>query len=219
MSKLSLIGPGAAVVACTVLAACAGPQPVPYTGIGASAYMKPNTEDDSGKVPYRYSTQANWATYSKVIIDPVAIYQGADNQFGQMSDSDRGALAQYIQAKFTEALSKRFAVVSTPSPDALRIKLTLTGAAGTSLLGKFAHIDMSGNVYNGVQAIRGEQGFESGWVMYAVEIHNSTDNRLLEAYETKQYPNAVNINAAFGTLAAAKIGVDKGADFLVSQLK
>jgi hypothetical protein len=181
--------------------------------------MRPNTADDSGKIPYIYEGNANLDGYSKVIIDPVAIYQGPDNQFGDMSDENRAALAQDMQQKFADALSKRFTIVSTPGPDTLDVKLTLTGAAPTPFLGKFAHLDVGGNVYNGMQAIRGEQGFQSGWVMYAVEVLNSANNQLLLAYETKQYPNAFNVNAAFGSLAAAKIGISKGADALIAQLQ
>lgn len=219
MSKFSVIGPITGLLACATLAACAGPQPAPYTGIASASYMRPNPQDDSGKVPYRYSTQTNWASYSQVMVDPVSIYQGPDNQFGEMSPENRSDLAQYMQAKFSEALSKRFQIVSTPGPNTLRVKLTLTGAAGTPFIGKFAHLDMGGNVYNGIQAVRGGPGLESGWVMYAVEIHNAADGKLLEAYEAKEYPNAFNVNAAFGTMAAPKIGIDKGADALVAQLQ
>jgi hypothetical protein len=181
--------------------------------------MRPNQQNDSGTIPYIYSTPTKWASYSKAIVDPVAIYQGPDNQFGDMADGERAALAQYMQEKFVETLSKRFTIVSTSGPDTLRVKLSLTGAAATPPLGTLAHLDMGGNVYNGVQAIRGKEGFMSGWVMYVVEIHYTTNKQLLHAYTTKQYPNALNVNAAFGSLAAAKIGVDQGADTLIAQLK
>lgn len=219
MSKLKVIGPVTGLFTCAALAACAGPQPVAYSGIASSSYMRPNQEDDNGKVPYKYSTQTNWASYSQVIVDPVAIYQGPDNQFGEMSEENRSDLAQYMQAKFSDALSKRFRPVSTPGPNTLRVKLTLTGAAGTPFIGKFAHLDMGGNVYNGIQAVRGGPGLESGWVMYAVEIQDASTGKLLEAYEAKEFPNAFNVNAAFGTMAAPKIGIDKGADALVAQLQ
>lgn len=219
MSKSNLIRGLSVAAVCAGLAACAGPQPVPYSGIGSVAYLKPNPNNNSGKVPYIYSTRTNWASYSNVMIDPVIIYQGVDQQFGNMSDSDRAKLAQYMQETFADALSQRFNVVSKPGPDTLRIKLTLTGAAKTNFIGQFAHIDMGGNVYNGVQSIRGGQGLESGWVMYTVEISDAASGQLLEAYETKQYPNALNIHAAFGSLAAAKIGIDKGADMLAAGLE
>lgn len=55
--------------------------------------------------------------------------------------------------------------------------------------------------------------------MYAVEIYDASNNRLLNAYVTKQYPSPWNLGASIGSLSAAKTGVEKGADALVAQLK
>ncbi len=206
-----------AALGCALLTGCASPQPVAYTGLSAASYLKPQA--DGGPTPYRYSAGANWAGYSKVIIDRVDIYQGPDNQFGDMSVTDKAALAQYMQEQFAIALGKRFTITNMPGADTLRVKLTLTGAETTGLIGIFAHIDMAGNLYNGIQAVRGKEGLNTGWVMYAVEVSNSTTGKLLEAFEEKQYPNAFNIAAAFGSLSAAKTGLDKGADHLAAQLK
>ena len=70
----------------------------------------------------------------------------------------------------------------------------------------------------GVQSVRGGQGAFSGSVSYAVEVYDSGNGRLLKAYVSKQYPNLMNLVAAFGSLGAAKTGIDKGADALVEQL-
>jgi Protein of unknown function (DUF3313) len=219
VSKSSLLGTGSAIAACIFVAACAGPQPAPYTGIASASQLKPNLKDDNGKIPYKYTTPVSWADYSKAIIDPVQIYRGPDNQFGGMTEVNKTTLTRYMQKTFGEALSKRFAIASSPSPQTIRVKLTLTGASGTGFIGMFAHVDMGGNVYNGIQAVRGGQGLGSGWVMYTVEIQDASNGQLLEAYEAKEFPNAFNIGGAFGSLAAAKIGVDKGADMLVAQTR
>ncbi len=213
-------GTGALLVLCVLLAGCMSAQPVPYTGIASVAYLKPNLHDDTGRIPYLYSTQVNWSAYSKVIIDPVEVYKDTDNQFGDMPESDRGALARYMQAQFTSALAKRFTITNTPTQETLRIKLTLTGAAtSTPVLSTFSRVDMAGSLYNGVQAVRDKEGLMTGWVMYAVEVRNAATGQLLEAFTAKQYPNAYNIAATFGSLAAARTGVDKGADMLAARLK
>jgi hypothetical protein len=49
-------------------------------------------------------------------------------------------------------------------------------------------------------------------------VYDSASGRLLRAYVTKQYPNAMNLPAAFGSLSAARTGMDKGAEALVEQL-
>jgi hypothetical protein len=123
-----------------------------------------------------------------------------------------------MQSQFTDRLKTRFAVVSNPGPGTLRLHLTLTGAKDTTpFLGPFSHLDVGGNVINAAQAIRGKEGTMAGSVNYAVEIYDAPSNRLLSAYVTKQYPNAMNAGATFVALKGSKIGIDKGADALLAQ--
>ncbi|MGT0197407.1 DUF3313 domain-containing protein [Burkholderia pyrrocinia] len=203
---------------CVALAGCAGVQPARYSGIESSPYLRSDPQDKSGRVPYRYALPADWHKYRKLILDPVAVYRGTDHQFGNLNDQDKSTLATYMGDTFAKKLGKRFELTSTPGPDTLRVKLTLTGAVTTTTFaGAFAHFDLAGNVYNGVQAIRGREGAFTGSVIYAVEIRDASTNRLINAYVTKQYPNAMNIGASFGALSAARTGIDKGADALVAQ--
>jgi len=209
-----------AVAVCALLAGCASPKPVAYTGIASSSQLRADPDDESGHIPYRYQTQVDWQNYDKVIIDPVAIYRGADHQFGDMSDADKNALGSYMGTRFAQSLSKRFLATGTPDRHTLRIKLTLTGAETTTpVIGTFTHIDLAGNLYNGVQAIRGGEGLIAGSVIYSVEIYDASNARLLAAYISKQYPGALNIGASFGSLSAAETGIDKGAEALVAQLR
>ena len=162
----------------------------------------------------------DWQTYSKVIVDPVAIYRGSDNQFGDMSQADKAALANYMYIQFAEKLRSRFALATDPAPDTLRVKLTLTGAAtNTPVLATLSRFDLAGGLYNGVQAVRGGEGMLTGSVTYVTEVYDASTNRLLSAFVTKQYPNALNIGASMGSLAAAKVGIEKGGDALVAYLK
>lgn len=202
------------------LTACAGVQPVAYTGISSSSQLTQNRGDDSRKVPYKYTAPVVWSRYTQVVLDPVVVYQGSDNQFGDMKPADRAALADYMNKTFSEKLAARFTVAKQPGPNTLRIKLTLTGAEKTTMLvGQVMHFDLAGNLYNGVQSIRGGQGAFSGSVSYAVEVYDGANGQLLKAYVSKQYPNAMNLPAAFGSLSAAETGLDKGADALVAQLR
>ncbi|TKC81309.1 DUF3313 domain-containing protein [Trinickia terrae] len=206
--------------ACVALVGCSSVQPVPYSGIESASLLKPNSQDDARRVPYRYEAPAAWQTYRKLIVDPVVIYRGTDNQFGDMREADKAELAGYMQSRFSEKLGRRFEITGTPGPATLRLKLTLAGAETTTpVIGTLSHFDIAGGVYNTVQAVRGGKGSFTGSVTYAVEIYDTATNRLLTAYVTKQYPNAMNIGASFGSLGAAKTGVDKGADALIAQLK
>lgn len=203
-----------------LLAGCASITPVAYSGLQSSSYLAPNPADSTGRVPYRYVTAVNWRSYNSVIVDPVAIYRGADQQFGDMSESDKQVLADYMRDKFSSELSRRFSFVREPTPNTLRIRLTLTGATtNTPVLGTLSRFDIAGGVYNGVQAVRGGEGAMTGAVVFAVEIYDASTKSLLAAYVEKQYPNAYNISASMGSLAAAKVGIDKGAEELAGWLR
>lgn len=205
---------------CSVVSGCTTATPTVYEGLASADRLQPNPEDKGGRVPYQYQGDVNWRQYDKIIVDPVTIYRGADNQFVKMEENDKLELANYMQVQFTEKLRTRFSVVGAPAPGTLRLHLTLTGAKTTTpVLGPFSRFDMAGGVYNGVQAVRGREGSMSGSVNYAVEIYDATSGRLLRAYVTKQYPNAMNAGATFSSLAASRVGVEKGADALLAELR
>lgn len=213
--------PRLAILAFTLaMAGCAGSSPPIYSDIESSARVAPNTNDDSGRVPYIYKTNVDWSRYSAVIIDPVTLYRGRDNQFGDLPQDDRKALAVYMQDQFSERLQQHFKLTQTAAPNAIRVKLTLTGAkATTSFLSTFTRFDLAGGPYNIVQSMRGKEGTFTGSVFFTVEVYETSTNRLLTAYVSKQYPNSLNVAATFGPLSAAQTGIDKGADALVAQLK
>ncbi|GAB5101309.1 DUF3313 domain-containing protein [Caballeronia sp. HLA56] len=202
------------------LSACAGVQPVAYSGLSSSPQLTQNRDDDSDKVPYRYTAPVVWSRYSQVVLDPVVVYNGYDAQFGDLKAENKAELADYMTKTFSEKLSKRFDIAKQASASSLRIRLTLTGVETTKpFVGQFTHFGIGGNVYNGVQAIRGGKAMFGGSVSYAVEVYDGSSGRLLRAYVSKQYPNAMNLPAAFGSLGAAKTGLDKGAEALVTQLR
>ncbi|MEM4986191.1 DUF3313 domain-containing protein [Collimonas sp. H4R21] len=214
-SRLAIIA-----VSCIALTACSTTQPNSYSGISSSSKLMPNQNNDTGRVPYSYSTPVEWRKYNAIIIDPVAIYRGPDQQFGDMADKDKDALASYMQTKFTEKLAPRFTLTRNPAPNTLRLKLTLTGAeTNTPVLATLSRFDIFAGIYNGVQNARDREGTLTGSVIYAVEVYDATSDRLLSAFVTKQYPRPWSLGASMGSLAASKAGIEKGADALADHLK
>jgi uncharacterized protein DUF3313 len=210
----------AALVLCAALTGCASVTPIPYSEVASSSYLAPNPSDPSGRVPYRYSANVDWRGYNKVMLEPVVIYRGPDQQFGDMSEADKTSLANYMRTRFSEKLASRFAHASQRGPNTLRVRLTLTGAAAnTPVLGTLSRFDIAGMVYNGVQTARDGEGSLTGSVVYAVEIFDAANSRLLGAFVTKQYPSPYDIKASVGPLAAAEVGIDKGAEALIAQLR
>lgn len=201
------------------LAGCQTAAPSHYRDLDSSAMLAPNSGANAARIPFAYGGNADWTSYTGAMVEPVVIYGGADNQFGDMSEADRKALADYMYARFTQQLATRFARTAQPAPNTLRIRLTLTGAVkNTPVLGTFSRIDVAGLVYNGIQTARDGEGSFTGAVMYAVEIYDARTNRLLSAFVGKQFPKPSDIGASMGDLAAAKAGIDKGAADLAARL-
>jgi hypothetical protein len=209
----------AGLAVCVALSGCATTQPTQYSDIASSSRLRPNPQDRSGRVPYSYAVPVDWRRYHRVIVEPVVIYRGPDSQFEKISEDNKRRLADYMRQQFTDRLGGVFEITDRPEPDAIRVKITLTGAKTTAaVLGTFSRFDLVGGPYNAVQAVRGKEGAMTGSVMYAVEIEDAATDRLLSAYVTKQYPSPMNIKASVGAMAASMAGVRKGADELAEKL-
>ena len=207
------------LAACLALAGCANTQPTAYAGLASASQLRADPDDKSGHIPYRISTKTDWHPYTNAIVAPVVVYQGADAQFEDISEEDKATLARYMTGEFRQALKQRFDIVDKPASHTLLVKATLTGAKTTTrFLGTATRFDLVGAPYNIVQSIRGKEGSFTGSVSYAVEIFDATTLVLLDAYVTKQYPNALNIAASLGTMDASMAGVRKGADQLTERL-
>ena len=202
-----------------VFASCAGSRPPAYSLLSSSSRLQTNPNDKSGKTPYLFSSGPIAGKYSKVVVEPVAIYSGDDQQFDKVSAKQKAVLAQYMKEEFQKELSTRYSLVSRPTSETLRVKVTLTGAKTTPpVVGVFTRFDMAGGPYNVVQSIRGKEGMMTGSVSFAVEVYEGSSDRLLKAYVEKQYPNALNVGANVGALAASKAGIREGAKQLLKNL-
>lgn len=168
----------------------------------------------------RDGSRVSWGSYPNAVIDPVVVYEGRDNQFENIEPKERDELATYMRTVFADQLGQRFRLVRDAQPGTLRVRLTLTGAkANTAFVSTITRFDLAGGPYNAVQGMRGKEGAFIGSVMYSVEIFDAFTGELLDAFVAKQYPNAMNVAATVGRLKAARVGLEKGAEELVAQLK
>ena len=144
-----------------VLAGCSmsSPAPIKYSNLSTSPYLQASPDDDAGRMPFSYSVRTDWSIYHSATLDPVVIYRGSDNQFGDLTEKEKAELASYMREQFAEKLAKQFQSNETQHNQALRIRLTLTGAAKTmTFLGPVTRFDLSGGLYNGFQSARGHEG-------------------------------------------------------------
>ena len=77
------------------------------TSVAALRYFNPN---------------AQWTSYSKIMIPPVTFWAGDDTK---VSASDQQALTTYFHAALVEAFSKKMTVVDAPGPGVLSLQVAL----------------------------------------------------------------------------------------------
>jgi NAD(P)-dependent dehydrogenase (short-subunit alcohol dehydrogenase family) len=207
----------------TALAACAS-TPINYEGLASASQLQKNPHGQ-GEVPLLYKAPGvNLARYSAVILDPVTIYSGPDAQFDttfrKAGPEGRKTIANYMEQQFAAKLATKYALVQAAAPDAMRVHVTLTGAeSNTPVMSVVSMAPPYGTVISALVTVMGQQGQFCGSVTYAVEVRDSETNTLLQAFVSKRYPWAVNPLDSFGSYAAAKAGVRKGADALLAQLE
>ena len=210
--------PSIALTFCLFLpAACSTPVPVAYKDLASAAQLQPTKDAEA---PFQYlSPTAALARYPKLLIDPVTIYAGSDAQFGDVAAEDRRAMADYMQQQFAEALGRHYQLVAAPEPGALRLHLTLTGLeTSTPVISTVTHLAPMGLALNTGLEADGDNGSFFGSVTYAAELSDAASGALLYAYVTRQTPDALDVTASFGSLAAAREGVRIGATHLEKRL-
>jgi hypothetical protein len=208
----------AALLLPLLVAACASSSsPVAYQGLESATRLKPVKDDEA---PFQYcDAAADFGRYRAIEIDPVVVYEGADQQFGSVSAEDRRAVADYMRAQFGEILGARYAPAAVPGPDVLRLRLTLTGIeTSTPVISTISHLMPVGLVVNGGLQAAGRNGTFFGSVSYAAELSDSATGTLFYAYVTRQTPDALDVTASLGSLAAAREGVRIGAAHLRDRL-
>jgi hypothetical protein len=202
-----------------LLAACTGTTPVAYSGIESAALLQKDPRGDN-HVKFVYAApDTDLAHYTRMIVEPVAVYNGPDQQFGSLSVADRTLVASYMRDEFSAAAEKRFKPADTASADTLRLKVTLTGVeTNVPVLSTVTKLAPAPTLLNLIQTSRGKEGTFAGSVSFEVQAYDSTTNRLLEAYVSKEYPFAENIATSVGALAATRAGVRNGAEALLPEL-
>jgi hypothetical protein len=83
----------------------------------------------SGRADLVYrSPTANFASYNKVILEPVAIWAAPDSQLNTVPAAQRQAAANTFYSDLYNALSRRCQIVTSPSPGTMRMRFALVDA-------------------------------------------------------------------------------------------
>jgi hypothetical protein len=111
-----------------VVAGCGSSRPVrnvqPQGFLGDYSQLTSGAE---GEAALRYiNPDVDWASYRKVIIAPVTVWQSPGT--ADIHDADLKTAADYLYAQLRTELGKDFQLVDQPGPDTLRVEAALTGA-------------------------------------------------------------------------------------------
>jgi hypothetical protein len=71
---------------------------------------------------------ANFGRYSRVLLEPIAIWTDPDSKLSALPPRDRIALANRAQARIYGELAKHCHMVRAPGPNTVRLRLALTDA-------------------------------------------------------------------------------------------
>jgi hypothetical protein len=91
------------------------------------ALLKPGKPDQAQLVYFRPGV--DWARYRKLLLDPVTGWKGKESTGRGIAAHDEQMLVNYFYSVIHGALEKEgFALVTSPEPDTLRIKVAVTKA-------------------------------------------------------------------------------------------
>ena len=104
------------------------PAPPPPSGFLGSDYslLTPPAEGSDQKAMLRYvNPNANWGSYTKIVIAPVTFWAADDSK---VSAADQQALCNYAYTVFVKDLGKNFVIVDQPGPGVIKLSAALTDA-------------------------------------------------------------------------------------------
>ena len=182
--------------------------PVAMKSASKMAQDKPGSESWTYAQPRSVFTK-----YRTVIVEPTAVYTGADAQFGDISKAERSKYAAMITDELRSELAKSFPSPATPQADTLRLKVTLLGAEKTKGgVATATRVTPVGFGLSAVKSAMGKGGSFTGSVLFAVEIHDARTNELLLAAVRRRHPDPLDVPATLGTEETVKAVAREFAD-------
>jgi hypothetical protein len=81
-----------------------------------------------------WKQDTNWATYKKLILEPVVTSKLPDSDLNGMTHAENHRLKELFEFKMREALKNNFKLVAHSGPDTLRVQFAITDAETSILL-------------------------------------------------------------------------------------
>ena len=99
---------------------------VPETSVLVpESLLSPPKEKGLAQLLY-LAPDVEWASYTKIILNPVTFWRGAESKTDGMSQKNAQVLTNYFYTVIYETLSKQYEIVSMPGPDTIQVTVALT---------------------------------------------------------------------------------------------
>ncbi len=147
--------------------------------------------------------------YGSVLVEPTAVYAGADAEFDDVKVEDRQKYAAIVTEALRTEIGKSFPIVTAPRPDTVRLRVTLLGAETTKGgLATVTRVTPIGFAANAVRSLAGKEGRLTGSLLVAVEFFDGTSRELEFAAVRRRSPDALDIPATLSTSDTVKAVAD-----------
>ena len=183
-------------LAALIAAAPASAQTKDHAPIALKSSSK-MTQDKANSESWTYvQPREVFTKYRTVIVDPTAVYQGADAQFDGIDSADRYKAASVITDELRKELIKTFPSPAKPQADTLRLKVTILGATKTKGgIATATRVTPIGFGLSAVKSALGKPGTFTGSVLFAVELYDAKTNQLLLAAVRRRTPDPLDVPA------------------------
>jgi hypothetical protein len=92
-------------------------------------------EGGSGEALLVYiDKEADFATYGKVLIEPVKVYTAKDGKLAKLPKKDVQKILDYLDATIREQLKKDYTLTDQPGADVMRLRVAVTEAESSSVV-------------------------------------------------------------------------------------
>ena len=119
-----------------------------------------------GDLPYVYrNPKAKWATYDKVLVEPVALWRSGKHSLDPIPDDDLLHLVAHFERAVRTRLGSGFRLVTEPGPGTLRLRLAITEARASDKV-----VDVLTATPDDAGAVSGPIGPELGAFIEAAAI-------------------------------------------------
>ena len=204
-------GLSSALLGVLILTGCSSGEPRTTAGLDESVPL--NRSKDPGTLVYRSST-LQMDKYKSLLIESAEVYTGKDADFGKTSEADKQRLANKVTEEFTAELTKRnYPLAAQPGPGVVRLHLKLTGVQPSQSVAATAlRVTPLGLGLSAAKEAEGKSAAFVGSVTIAGEMIDAQSGEVLGAFVATESPIALDVTSGLGSLRAAELGIERGAD-------